>query len=82
MSPDEASDAEAAPEIITLVDQHVGSRVRMRRLMLKLSQNRPRQRHRRDLSTSPEVRERHEPHRRGPLAANRSHSANPGRVLL
>jgi len=61
--------------------QHVGSRVRMRRMMLSMSQESSR-RARSDVSTSPEIRERYQPHRCQPAAADFYHPSGAGRVLL
>ncbi len=63
-------------------DQHVGNRVRMRRLMTKMSQT--------DLSRAlglswqavQKYEERHSPHRGQPVAANRAHLAGEPSILL
>jgi transcriptional regulator with XRE-family HTH domain len=65
-----------------LIDQQVGSRVRLRRLMLKLSQT--------DLADSLGLSfQQVQKYEKGmsrigarPLAANRSHFASPGDILL
>src|SRR5262245_29304913 len=63
-------------------DQHVGSRVRMRRLMIAMSQEKLRCRTRPHLPAGAEIRERRQPHRGEPVAANVPYLAGASRVLL
>ena len=64
------------------IDKHVGSRVRMRRMMLAMSQEKLRGRARPYLSAGAEIREGHEPDRREPAAADCAHSPRSRRVFL
>src|SRR5262249_44635434 len=62
-------------------DRHVGSRVRMRRIMLAMSQEklaaaRP------HLPAGAEIRERHQPHRGQPVAAHLPYPSGASSVLL
>ena len=64
------------------IDKHVGSRVRMRRMMLSMSQEKLGDALGPHLPAGAEIREGHQPHRRQPPAADLQYPASAGLVLL
>ena len=59
-----------ATKVPNPVDKHVGSRVRMRRLMLGMSAGKTREQTRNILPASAEIRKRHKPDKREPTAGD------------
>src|SRR5262245_56502412 len=72
----------AAKKAPNPTDQHVGSRVRMRRLMLRMSQEKLGCRTRPHLPAGAEIRERRQPHRGEPVAATLPYPSGASSVLL
>ncbi len=64
------------------IDKHVGSRVRMRRMMVSHEPGEARRTARHHLSAGAEIREGHEPDRREPPAADCDRAVGAGRILL
>ena len=64
------------------IDKHVGSRVRMRRMMLAMSQEKLGDALGLTFQQVQKYEKGHEPHRGEPVAANLPHPAGSGGVLL
>jgi DNA-binding XRE family transcriptional regulator len=64
------------------VDKHVANRVRMRRIMLDMSQTALGDLLGLSFQTGTEIRERQEPNRREPIATHCPHPESPRGILL
>ena len=64
------------------IDKHVGARLRMRRLMVGMSQGKLGEALGRDVPADPEIREGHQPDRRQPAAAARAGAGSAARLFL